>query len=170
MLFSKLTISCESRGILLALLLSGIATADSDIAQLHWLSGCWAADGQEQGSIEYWTAPKGDSMLGVSRSVRGGSTVFIEYMRIVVEDSNDIVFVASPDGQPTASFALVYLDDSKVVFENLQHDFPQRVIYRLEQPNHLVGRIEGTEDGESRSADFPMTKVSCDGDKSDTNS
>jgi len=169
-MFSKLANSRESQRIILALLLSGIATADSDIAQLHWLSGCWAANDKEQGSIEYWTAPAGNSMLGVSRSVREGSTVFFEYMRIVVEDTNDIVFVASPDGQTTATFALIYLDDSKVVFENPQHDFPQRVIYRLEQPSQLVGRIEGTVDGVPRSTDFPMTKVSCDGNKSDTNS
>ena len=146
------------------LLMPGIGSADDGIDSLRWLSGCWAAEGQEQGSIEYWMAPAGGSMFGVTRTVRGDETTTYEYMRIVTESSGDIVFVASPAGQETATFTLKYLADNEVAFENLQHDFPQRVIYRLEQPDKLIGRIEGNINGVSRSVDFPMTRISCDDD------
>jgi hypothetical protein len=148
------------------ILVPGIGSADDGIDSLHWLAGCWAADGQEQGSIEYWMAPAGGSMFGVTRTVRGDETITYEYMRIVTESAGDIVFVASPAGQVTTTFALKYIGEDEVAFENLQHDFPQRVIYRLEQPNKLIGRIEGTINGESRSVDFPMTKIPCDDDTS----
>lgn len=160
------------RGVFLILLLSvpGISSADENIDSLRWLSGCWAADGQEQGSIEYWMVPAGGSMFGVTRTVRDGKTTTYEYMRITTDSVGSIVFVASPAGQETAAFTLKYLSDTEVAFENPQHDFPQIIIYRLVQPNHLVGRIEGTVDGKARSVDFPMTKVSCGDDTADTNS
>jgi len=154
----------------LILLASGIASADESIDVLGWLSGCWAADGQEQGSIEYWMAPAGGSMFGVTRTVRDDKTTTYEYMRIVTENTGDIVFVASPAGQATATFELKYLGDHEVAFENPQHDFPQRVIYRLGQPCKLIWRIEGTINDVTRSIDFPMTRISCDNTTSEKKS
>ncbi|RLA29202.1 MAG: hypothetical protein DRQ63_01530 [Gammaproteobacteria bacterium] len=154
----------KSAALSFLLLVPGIGNADDGIDSLRWLSGCWAAEGQEQGSIEYWMAPAGGSMFGVTRTVRDKMTTTFEYMRIVTESSGDIVFVASPAGQETATFTLKSLVDNEVAFENLQHDFPQRVIYRLEQADRLIGRIEGSINGVSRSVDFPMTRISCDDD------
>jgi len=151
---------------ILSLLVFAAATvcADERIESLQWLSGCWAADGQEQGSIEYWMTPTGGTMFGIARTVHDDKTTSYEFMRIVTKDNGDIVFVASPANQATTTFALKHLGTDEVAFENLQHDFPQIVIYRLAQPNHLIGRIEGDLDGEYRSRDFPMTKISCDAD------
>ena len=148
------------------ILVPGIGRADDGIDSLRWLAGCWAADGQEQGSTEYWMTPAGGSMFGVTRTVRGDETTTYEYMRIVTESAGDIVFVASPAGQATTTFTSKFIGEYEVTFENLQHDFPQRIIYRLEQPDKLIGRIEGTIKGKSRSVDFPMTKIPCDDDTS----
>ena len=55
-----------------------------------------------------------------------------------------------------------HLGDNEVVFENLDHDFPQRVIYRLIDGRHLQGRIEGiTSNGEAH-VEFPLTRITCD--------
>jgi len=148
--------------LIFVIMIPGVGSAADGIDSLRWLSGCWAAEGQERGSIEYWMAPAGGSMFGVNRTVRDDKTTTYEYMRIVTESSGDIVFVASPAGQETATFTLKYLGDYEVVFENPQHDFPQRVIYKLDQPDKLIGRIEGNTSGEFRSIDFPMTRISCD--------
>ena len=50
---------------------------------------------------------------------------------------------------------------NKVIFENKEHDFPQRIIYRLDSDGDLLGRIEGILDGMDRAADFPMTRTKC---------
>jgi hypothetical protein len=49
-------------------------------------------------------------------------------MRIVEEEDGWVGFVASPSGQETARFKLVSMNASKVIFENPEHDFPQRII------------------------------------------
>ncbi len=48
------------------------------------------------------------------------------------------------------------------MFENLQHDFPQRIAYSLEGGTTLNARIEGMRNGSLRVIAFPMHRVSCD--------
>ena len=108
--------------------------------------------------------PAGGTMLGVNRSVSDGKTVAFEFMRIVETEDGGLVFIASPSGQNTAGFALVSVNDHEVIFENPEHDFPQRVVYRLVSDEELLGRIEGTINGMERAIDFPMNKTTCDSD------
>ena len=135
--------------------------ARADISELQWMTGCWSQDGRDKGSVEQWTAPAGRSMLGMNRIVSGGKTISFEFMRIVEEEDGWIGFIASPSGQETARFKLVSMNASKVFFENPKHDFPQRIIYRLDSDGDLIGRIEGEVDGVERAADFPMTRTKC---------
>ena len=100
-------------------------------------------------------------MLGVSRSVRDSKTVAFEFMRIIEQDDGGLVFIASPMGQSTTSFSMVSLSDREVIFENPDHDFPQRVIYRLVSDEDLLGRIEGTINAKHRTVDFPMKRMEC---------
>jgi hypothetical protein len=67
-------------------------------------------------------------------------------------------------GWPGSRFGgtMVSMSTNDVVFENLEHDFPQRIIYRLIADGKLLGHIEGVVDGAERSADFPMTRMKCD--------
>jgi len=137
------------------------AVADS-VHDLAWLAGCWASVGGEAGSGEQWMAPAGGTLLGMNRVVLEGKTVAYEFLQIRELEGGGIEFVARPSGQTGASFGMVKGSASKVVFENPDHDFPQRVIYRLAGDDQLVGRIEGeTEDG-LKAVDFPMKRVDCE--------
>lgn len=101
-------------------------------------------------------------MIGMNRSVRGGKTVAFEFMRIVEEEDGGLEFIASPSGQNTTGFTMTNVTNREVIFENPDHDFPQRIIYRLLSDEELLGRIEGTIDGVERAVDFPMKKVDCE--------
>lgn len=147
--------------ILLSMIALSAAASDQSISRLHWLSGCWAPVDRESGSEEHWMLPAGGSMLGMSRTIRGSRTVAFEFMRISEDHDGRIVFIASPSGQPGATFRMAALTDNEVVFESPEHDFPQRVIYRRLPDDGLLGRIEGTIDGEAKSVDFPMKKADC---------
>ncbi len=148
------------RHLFLLLLVTGPALAS--VNDLDWMSGCWAADDSESGSIEYWTAPAGGTMFGISRTVVDGKTIAFEYLRIVTDEEDDIFLIASPSGQQTARFELSNMSQRQVVFVNPEHDFPQRIIYSLSAVDNLHGRIEGTQDGQPVSIDFPMSRISCD--------
>ena len=128
---------------------------------LSWLSGCWDNGDSLRRYEEQWMKPAGTSILGVSRTVAKGRTVAYEFLRIQKQESGDIYYVAHPSGQAQDSFKLAKYDKGVLFFENPQHDFPQRIIYRL-NGNSLIARIEGTSKGKQRSSDFPMLKTNCD--------
>lgn len=139
------------------LLLAALASPPASVQDLAWMSGCWASTDGEAGSGETWTAPAGGTLLGVSRTVKRGKTVAHEFMQIRETGPGQIAFIAIPSGQKEASFPLVRLTGQEAVFENPQHDFPQRVIYRR-NGDHLTGRVEGSEGGETKGFDFPMKR------------
>jgi hypothetical protein len=53
---------------------------------------------------------------------------------------------------------MLKLNSNEVVFENLTHDFPQRVIYRRSADGSVAARIEGTRNGQLRGIDFPYQR------------
>lgn len=152
---------------LIATAIMPMAALPATVEDLGWLSGCWAAVNQEPGSGEQWMPPAGSTMFGVSRSVRNGETVAFEFIRIVEQEDGGLQFIASPSGQSTASFSMLSMGDREVIFENPDHDFPQRIIYRLMSDEDLLGRIEGTIDGKERAIDFPMKKIDCESGEAD---
>lgn len=146
------------RHLLLLTLLA--APAYADVSRLTWLSGCWHYDGADPGSGEIWLDPVGGSMLAVSRTVDDDRTTGFEFLRISDTVDDSIALYASPSGKPATRFDAVSIGENEVIFENLEHDFPQRIIYRR-SGKHLLGRIEGTVDGAAAAVDFPMTRSEC---------
>ena len=134
-----------------------ISTTDLD-----WLKGCWEGGANGTQFAEHWMKPAGQTMLGMSRTVAGGKTVEFEFMQIRQEDDGEIYFIANPSGQKEARFKLINAAAREVVFENPTHDFPQRIIYRSESVDVLLGRIEGTIKGKDKAVDFPMKRTLCD--------
>lgn len=154
--------SCAARCISIVTAVLASAPVQADLSQLSFLTGCWSKDGHEPGSLEQWTAPAGRSMLAVNRTVRNGRTVAFEFLRIVELDDGRIDLITSPSGQETTRFSLLFAKSHEVRFENAEHDFPQRISYRLIDDTTLLGWIEGVVNGEQRSVEFPMTKTDCD--------
>ena len=127
-----------------------------------WLAGCWERRVGNRESLEMWMAPAGGMMLGSSRTVAGG--VVREYEQLILKaEGGKLVYTASPSGQPTASFTSTTVTDSSFTVENLQHDFPQRIIYRRRGADSLIARIEGAGSSGTRGIDFPMRRVACAG-------
>lgn len=105
-------------------------------------------------------APAGTSILGIGRTVKDGKTVDYEFMR-VEQRADGIYYVAKPkENNEESPFKLTRSTKNEVIFENKEHDFPQRVIYKL-QGTKMIGRIEGNNNGKFMGIDFPMNKVKC---------
>jgi hypothetical protein len=143
--------------LLLAAQIAATPAPTATIDQLAWLQGCWL-QARPNGSVEeLWMAPGGGVMLGLGRTIRDGRLRDFEYVRIETRQSS-LAYVARPSGQAEAVFPLKSLTDSEAVFEDLAHDFPQRVIYRRLGPDAVTGRIEGEVNGKAHSVDFPYTR------------
>jgi len=106
--------------------------------------------------------PDGGTMLGMSRTVVQGKTREFEFLQLRSDDNGDLHYVAFPSGQKETWFKLVKFEDERAVFENPEHDFPQRIIYAHKEGGSLLARIEGMSKGKPRSVDFPMQRIDCD--------
>lgn len=133
--------------------------APHDLSRLGWLEGSWYGVEKGLGSEEHWTSPAGGGLIGMHKDVRGGRMTGFEFLRIgMVDDAGasggSIAYVASPGGAPPTAFRLKELGEQSVVFENLEHDFPQRIIYRLDTDGALQARVEGVVDGQVASMEW----------------
>ncbi|WP_342115845.1 DUF6265 family protein [Pseudoduganella sp. OTU4001] len=148
---------------LCALLLAsaGAIAHDAPLDKLAWLAGCWTHTNAEAGSMEMWSLPAGGTMLGVARTVKNGKTVEWEHTMIRETAPGVWSYVAKPSRQPEASFAVKSIGDGEVVFENPQHDFPQRIIYKRDGADGLKARIEGESKGKQKAFDYPMKRTQC---------
>ncbi len=113
------------------ILLTTVSVENPTLADLSWMSGDWqTAPGGRRQIEEHWTSAAGGSMMGVSRTVAGDKTVEFEYLRIEQRDDG-IYYVAHPKARcPGTDFKLTRASTNEAVFENPQHDFPKRIIYR----------------------------------------
>ena len=105
-------------------------------------------------------APRGANMLGMSRTVRGGVLADYELM-ILREQGGRLAYEAHPSGQPPAVFLSTAVGESSVVFENLEHDFPQKIGYQRTGADTLLAWIEGTQKGQTRRIDFTYRRANC---------
>lgn len=140
------------------------APAESALARMAWLAGCWRLDGAEPGSHEQWLAPAGGSMLGVSRTIAGGRTASFEFMQLRIDAQGRLVFVAHPGGRAGTSFMQAEAaDGATTIFESARPEFPQRVAYRRLAGERLLAWIEGLKDGRPARIEFAMTRSGCEG-------
>ena len=140
-----------------------MALQDAPLDRVRWLAGCWELRTQNRLTVEMWMPPAGGLMLGASRTVVGGTAREFEHLRIKAEGGK-LAYIALPSGQKETTFPATEVSDTSLVFENLQHDFPQRIIYRRRGADSIVARVEGPgPNNATRGFDFPMRRATCAG-------
>jgi hypothetical protein len=109
--------------------------------------------------MEQWTRPEGGLMLGTTRYFRDGTVVDFEFARME-QDDEGVTLWPYPRGEISEhGFPLVSVE-GEYVFENLEHDFPVRIVYVRAGEDELEPRIEGR-DGEGTG--WTLRRVSCPG-------
>jgi hypothetical protein len=131
------------------------------VEQVGWLAGCWEHVTLQRRVEEHWMAPRGHTMLSAGRTISGEKLVEYE-MVLIREEDGRLAYESHPSGQPSAVFLSRTVGAQEVVFENLQHDFPQRIGYKRDG-NALLAWIEGSRNGQTRRVEFPYTRVACPG-------
>ncbi len=155
------------RTLLLAILMSAAIlsapaapAAEPDLAAVSWMAGNWRLESPNVTTEEQWMEPAGKLMLGMSRTTsKRGS--FFEFLRVEAR-ADGIYYVAQPKGNPPTDFKLVRHTAQEAVFENLAHDFPKRIIYRLDSANELTARVEGDASSKEQAEESKYMRVMAD--------
>ncbi len=138
----------------------------SKLAALSWLAGEWRTKFGGDDLEEHWSAPFGDSMMGVFRWVKGGKVWMFELLSIV-GDGDDIVFrlkhfdnkmVGWEEKDQSLSWKLAKSSAEELVFEKADQKQASRLIYRRSGENELHVRLEGEQDGKPSVKEFKFTR------------
>ena len=128
-----------------------------EISALSFLAGHWQEKTDREDTQETWLGPQGDLMVAANLSSRGGRVGF-ENLRIIKRDGK-LIYLASPGGRnPPTEFPLKESGANRAVFENPNHDFPQRIIYKREG-DVLIARIEGVIGENEKSKEWRFKRV-----------
>lgn len=136
-------------------------SANPGLEELSWISGCWEMKSGARTTVERWGRPTSDMLIGVSQTVKDRKTISYELLRIVQAEKGPSYVARPSTAKEDTEFKFARGSKSEIVFENLQHDFPQRIIYRSGGEDKLTARVEGEVGGKLRGNDFPMTRVPC---------
>ena len=157
------TISLAAAILLLACQAASFArnevNAAPEISDLAWMVGNWQTDPNGRlVSDEHWAPAAGGIMIGMSRTVAGGKLASFESLRIE-QRGEAIFYVASVKGRcPATDFKLTQVTADEAVFENPEHDFPKRIIYRKKSATEMVASIDAGAGTKSEEYTFTRSK------------
>lgn len=128
--------------------------------RVGWIAGCWTRATATATIEEQWMVPRGGALIGMSRTTANGAVREYEFLRIFAA-GDTLVYAATPSGQAYSEFRSVTVGAREVVFENLKHDFPQRIGYKALGRDSLLAYIEGPSGGKTRRIDYPYVRAAC---------
>lgn len=136
-----------------ALIAALLQAAPPAVDDLGWMAGYWLSCGPQGETAETWTDPRGGQMVGHSVTLTPRGRTDFEMLRIAPVDGV-AAYHAQPRGRAATVFKAVEADGDHVVFQNLENDFPQRIIYRRQGADVMTARIEGPINGQEQSLEW----------------
>ena len=140
------------------LVLCAVHAQEKGVEQFQWLEGKWQGSEGEGILVETWALQNTTTLLGTGFYMIGGDTVMREALRIQ-KFGPHWGFVAVINNQHPVLFTLVESTDTMLVFENTEHDFPQRIVYTKRGTNEIFAWIEGQLKGESARDEYRLQRV-----------
>lgn len=137
-----------------------ITTDLSKINQMEWVVGKWENLSSNGDLYETWTKINDSTFTGRSFMIAKNDTVFSENISIKFRN-NDLFYIPTVRNQNNELpilFKFIAIENGELIFENKEHGFPQRIIYKNPSQDSLYARIEGIEKGIFKKEEFAMMR------------
>lgn len=152
--FIKASILCTS----LFLFQSCSSDKSVELSSLKWMLGNWESKNEEGTLYENWDKVNDSTYNGHAFAIStDGDTTFSENAKVILRNGQ-IIYSVTVNNEETTDFTLVDIEE-QAVFENINHDYPQRIIYKKMPNDSLFARIEGTVDGADSFEEFRYGKA-----------
>lgn len=128
---------------------------------LHGLAGLWKMETPRGALYEEWQVKDDNQLSGRSYKIKNNDTLVLENVTISLQGDGIfyIPVVHNQNNEQPVPFKLISSSNNRYVFENKEHDYPQRVIYEVGSNTDLRARIEGLNKGKEMGTDFNYTRV-----------
>lgn len=144
-----------------------VSCKDSDsnknekIKAASWLLGNWENKSADGNLTENWEKVNDSTFQAQSYYIKEKDTVHFESI-VLQQKGENLTYTATVKGQNNdkpVSFKLKTATDKQLAFENLKHDYPQKISYTQITPDSLVAKISGIQQGKPSSEQFSMKKI-----------
>jgi len=120
--------------------------------------GTWKMISDKIEYYEEWRLINDSELIGIGFSIEQGDTVLSEEL-YVKKFADTWAYVALPVNQTITLFALSEYSESKFIFENEEHDYPQKIIYEFTADGKLNAATEGIIEGELMRREFNFIRI-----------
>jgi hypothetical protein len=138
------------------------AVPTSRLDEVSWMIGTWEMQAPDGSGVftEQWQRVDDNNLSGTGMMLRGTDTVFSEKLQLVNEDGAlwYVPTIGNQNGGQPVRFKEKSISENELVFENLSHDFPQRIIYQRKGDNALYARVEGMQSNALRKEEFSFKR------------
>jgi hypothetical protein len=140
---------------------AGTTHRSDDRGKADWLIGTWKNKTYKGNIYETWSRNGEYELSGKSYILKEQDTVVFETIRLVQEQGGFfyIPIVQDQNNGAPVRFTATTVSETRLVFENPQHDFPQIISYTRVGSDSLIAEISGTRNGKVRKQRFPMERV-----------
>jgi hypothetical protein len=145
---------------LISLCLLSLLACNKETTDLDILVGKWEDVSKQNDQYEEWEMVSANHLRGKGFVMANADTVFIEHLEIK-EVQGILTYVAQIPSQnegQAVHFPLKSRSGGGLVFENMSHDFPQRIIYSVASDTKLIAIIEGISEGEYKEVIFSFNR------------
>jgi len=144
--------------ILLLLCLFNNVKAQKDASKpFGFVLGSWEMQTPKGKIVEQWSEGADKVLKGMSYRINAkGDSSITETLQIrkMGRDTFYCSTVANQNNDKEVCFKLISTKDGIYIFENKEHDFPQRIVYQNLGKSEMLAWIEGKVNGKSRKSEF----------------
>lgn len=126
----------------------------------NWLIGSWENNSEQGNLSESWKKQNDSTFIGQSYFIKGKDTLHHESI-VLDQKGDDFFYTTTVKGQnndQAIRFKMTSATAKQLVFENLKHDYPQKIVYNKITKDSLVAKISGIQQGKPSAESFPMKK------------
>lgn len=132
----------------------------SKIVDKEWLLGQWENISTIGNLSETWVKKNDSLYLGESYFIKGKDTLHSEQIKLAQKGSS-LLYISTIQGQnkdKAVSFKHNTTIENKLVFENIQNDYPQKITYTLLPNDELQIEIYGMRQGKPSTSKYSLKK------------
>lgn len=134
---------------------------EKPLDKLSWLEGEWFGVTDDVVMQENWSKVSDELYSGHAYVLSGEDTLFQEFIRLEVVNDTAYYVVFIPGIPDSTSFQLVKYNNGEAIFENPEHDYPQRVVYKQIGSDSLYAYIEGEAAGKVQKDEFWYKRITA---------
>ncbi|HLF50912.1 DUF6265 family protein [Flavobacterium sp.] len=130
------------------------------IEKASWLIGEWGNTSKEGVLTETWMKENDSTFHGKTYFITGKDTAFTESIQLM-QKNGQLLYIPTVSDQnegKSVSFILTTSTENQLVFENKEHDFPQKITYNKISTDSIVAEIYGIKDEIESKETYPMKK------------